>query len=71
MSLNIITYNLFLRPPLVKNNMNDFKNERLSDFIDIMDNYDVICLQEVFNYLTSRKSKIIKQAFKKGFINPP
>ena len=58
-----------LRPPMVKNNADDYKNERLNDFIDQIDSFDIICLQEVFNYCTNRKKKLIKDAFKKGYFH--
>jgi hypothetical protein len=32
-----------MRPPGVKNNEDDFKNERLKDLIDRIENYDIIC----------------------------
>jgi hypothetical protein len=40
----ILTYNLFLRPPPIKNNKDDYKNERLDLFCsEILDKFDIIC----------------------------
>lgn len=64
--IRMLTYNLFLRPPLAKNNESDWKDDRLEDFIKILHNYDIICLQEVFGTYNSRKSKLIRAASKNG-----
>jgi endonuclease/exonuclease/phosphatase family metal-dependent hydrolase len=65
--IKLLTYNIFLRPPPVKNNDNDWKDERLEDFCKILHNYDVICLQEMFGALNSRKQTLIRTASKSGF----
>ncbi len=66
-SVRILTYNIFLRPPFVKNNESDWKDERLADFIKILDYFDVICLQEMFGSFNNRKQELIKYANKSGF----
>jgi endonuclease/exonuclease/phosphatase family metal-dependent hydrolase len=65
-TIKVLTYNIFLRPPPVKNNENDWKDERLADFIKLLDCYDVICLQEMFGSFNSRKQELIKYANKSG-----
>jgi endonuclease/exonuclease/phosphatase family metal-dependent hydrolase len=65
--IKILTYNIFMRPPLVKNNENDWKNERLSDFFNQIANYDIICLQEMFGSFNSRKQMFIRAASLAGF----
>ncbi len=65
--IRILTYNLFLRPPPIKSNEDDWKDERLLDFIQELDNYDIICLQEVFSVLSNRKYELIRLANKAGF----
>ena len=65
--IRILTYNLFLRPPVIKNNDNDWKDERLEDFLKLIHNYDIICLQEVFGTYNGRKSQLIRAATKNGF----
>lgn len=65
--IKLLTYNIFLRPPPVKNNENDWKDERLSDFVKQLENFDIICLQEMFGTLSSRRHEMIKYANKCGF----
>ena len=65
--IKILTYNFFLRPPPVKTNESDYKNERLNDFLLFLPNFDIICFQEVFGAFSERKHKIIKEAKKNGF----
>jgi endonuclease/exonuclease/phosphatase family metal-dependent hydrolase len=65
--IKILTYNIFMRPPLVKNNENDWKDERLSDFLNQITNYDIICLQEMFGSFNSRKQMFIRAASLAGF----
>lgn len=66
-NIRVLTYNIFLRPPPVKNNENDWKDERLEDFIKLLHNYDVVCLQEAFGSYNSRKLQLIRAATKNGF----
>lgn len=66
-TVRILTYNIFLRPPGINNNGNDWKNERLEDFISILHNYDVICLQEIFGQMNNRKEYLLRRATKAGF----
>lgn len=65
--VKLLTYNLFLRPPGIKTNFSDYKDERLEDFLALIQEYDIICLQEVFGTFSSRKERLIKYAIKKGF----
>ncbi|CAI2170394.1 411_t:CDS:2 [Funneliformis geosporum] len=64
----LLTYNLFLRPPLIKNNISDYKEARLEYFIDnVLDNYDIICLEEMFSFGSSRRTRLLEAAEKAGF----
>jgi hypothetical protein len=65
-TVKILTYNIFLRPPPVKNNENDWKDERMADFIKLLDCFDIICLQEMFGSFNNRKQELIKYANKSG-----
>lgn len=66
--LRILTYNLYLRPPLINSNGNDWKDERLELFIKhVMPKYDVMALQEVFELGSSRQARLILAAKKLGF----
>ena len=66
-SVRILTYNIFLRPPGINNNGNDWKNERLEDFISILHNFDIVCLQEIFGQMNNRKEYLLRRATKAGF----
>ena len=66
--LRVLTLNLFLRPPLVKNNESDYKDLRTAYFIQhVFPLYDLICLQEVFGFMNYRKSQLIEEAKLAGF----
>lgn len=72
--LKILTYNIFIRPPPVKTNENDWKDERIADFINYLQYYDIICLQELFGSISNRKQELIKYANKNGlffFVDSP
>lgn len=66
-NVKLLTLNIFLRPPPIKNNENDWKDERLEDFCKIIHEYDIICLQEMFGAFNSRKQSLIRAATKSGF----
>jgi hypothetical protein len=53
--VRLLTYNMFMRPPPVKTNATDFKDARLDEFVKQFDNFDIICFQEVFTTLNTRK----------------
>lgn len=46
---------------------NDYKDERLSEFIKLIDSYDVICLQELFGAFSSRRNTFLDAAKERGF----
>jgi endonuclease/exonuclease/phosphatase family metal-dependent hydrolase len=65
--IRVLTYNIFLRPPPLKTNEDDYKDERLEDFIKEFEHFDIICLQEMFSTCSYRKTKIVKAAVHAGF----
>jgi len=67
MKINILSYNIFIRPPFVSNNGNDFKDERLTEFLKYIGPFDIICLQEMFAAYSGRRNNLIKQAREAGF----
>ena len=71
-SIKFLSYNIFIRPPAPKfthNVTDDYKDQRLQSFIDnYLDNYDVVCLQEMFGAFSGRRRKLIREARKRGFI---
>jgi endonuclease/exonuclease/phosphatase family metal-dependent hydrolase len=64
----ILTYNMFLRP-IVKNNISDYKYERLEEFATVLDDFDIICNQEVFSGFNSFKPTLLTLAKKTGFLD--
>jgi len=67
-NVRVLTYNIFLRPPLIKNNEDDFKNERLAEFLRTeIDRFDIVCLQEMFNLANYRQQLLLQIAREKGF----
>lgn len=66
--LRILTYNVFVRPPGINTNRDDFKSQRLELFCQQLDNYDVICLQELFQLFSLNKSNLVQKALEKGFL---
>ncbi|KAG0173525.1 hypothetical protein DFQ28_008203 [Apophysomyces sp. BC1034] len=63
-----LTLNIFMRPPGIKNNWSDFKDDRLDYIIRyILPEYDVIAFQEAFGFATRRKDHLIRKAREMGF----
>ena len=70
--LKILSYNVFLRPQGIISHFNingDFKKSRLLTLANVIENYDIVLLQEIFdiNLFISKKTKLIKLAEKLGF----
>lgn len=66
--MSILSLNLFLRPPLISARGNDHKNERMREFLrSYACDYSVICLQEVFGYLTNRRNELIATLSSEGY----
>jgi len=66
--LKILTYNIFIRPPLITTNGTDYKDARLRDFMsNYMQDYDIICFQELFSSFSSRRDWLVNEAFLQGF----
>lgn len=68
--VRFLSLNMFMRPPGVSTKgANDCKEERLDLFVsDHADNYDVICLQEIFGTWTSRRRRLRAQVQKHGLL---
>ena len=66
--VRLLSYNFYLRPAGVKGPHSEFKDVRLQLFIDReMDNFDILCFQEVFATCSDRRDYFIKEARKAGF----
>ncbi|KAI8146672.1 Endonuclease/exonuclease/phosphatase, partial [Fennellomyces sp. T-0311] len=67
-SARILTLNIFMRPPGVKNNKSDYKEDRLDYIIKyILPEYDVITIQEAFAFANRRIDKLTVAAREMGF----
>ncbi|EIE88709.1 hypothetical protein RO3G_13420 [Rhizopus delemar RA 99-880] len=67
-SLRFLTLNIFMRPPLIRNNWSDYKDDRLA-YIEkyILPHYDLIVFQEAFAFASRRKDRLIRTARQMGF----
>ena len=65
-TIRLLTYNFFCRPPPVNSNNGDYKDARLNDFLEQLQNFDIICFQELFTTLNNRKHKMIREGEKVG-----
>jgi len=65
--VNVLSFNIFIRPPMINNNGDDYKDERIQEFFKNVHKYDVICLQEMFNAYSSRRELFIEKARQAGF----
>ncbi|CAO3694503.1 unnamed protein product [Rhizopus stolonifer] len=66
--LRFLTLNIFMRPPLIRNNWSDYKDQRLA-YIEryVLPEYDVIVFQESFGFASRRKDHLIRTARNLGF----
>ncbi|KAJ3255797.1 hypothetical protein HK103_006055 [Boothiomyces macroporosus] len=65
--MKFLTYNIYLRPPLIHSKGGDFKDGRLQKFLRHISNYDIICLQECFGVLSHRQQTLLDHAKEEGF----
>ena len=65
--IKLLSYNIFMRPPPVKNKADDFKTERLEDIVRELHNFDIVCFQESFGLASIRKKALISYAERLGF----
>lgn len=67
-SIRMLTYNIFLRAPGIKNNLSDHKDARLSVFGEhFLGNYDIVAFQDLIAYGSNRQYKMLHMAKKAGF----
>ena len=65
-TIKVLTYNVFLRPPFTHNNEDDYKDERLIDFVQRFSNFDIMALQEAFGFMNNRKHDLVRYANRSG-----
>lgn len=64
----ILSLNLFIRPPGITAKWNDYKTERMKEFLSYFaSDYSIICLQEVFGTLSTRRSHLISELTLMGY----
>jgi len=64
--LRVLTYNVYLRPPLISHKHGDYKNKRCSILSKLLHSFDIIFLQEVHTCFNFRCSDIIREAIYQG-----
>jgi len=67
-TINVLSFNMFVRPPFINNNGEDFKDERLAEFLKMTHNYDIIGLQEMFRSYSRRHPNFVQKAKEAGFL---
>lgn len=67
MNIRLLTYNTFLRPYGIKTNEDDFKQERLEDMVSAFKEFDILCLQELFDTFSHRQFELISKLESVGF----
>lgn len=66
--VRVLCYNVFMRPPFIMDSRDgDSKNERLAHLIPLLDNYDIVCLQEMFGSFTWRQDRFLRTVRTMGF----
>ncbi|KAJ1966865.1 hypothetical protein IWQ62_002203 [Dispira parvispora] len=64
----MLTLNMFMRPPGIHSHSSDYKNQRLRYLIDeVLPHYDIITLQEMFAFMSTRRRRLIRAAEEQGF----
>lgn len=66
--VKLLSYNVFMRPPLIKNNETDEKKRRLKKILEATKDYSILALQELFGTFSPRQRKFLEKAKQKGFI---
>lgn len=60
-TFKLLTYNICMRPPMVSNSGDDFKNMRLELFIqNVIEHFDVIFIQDLIGAYTGRRAHLIE-----------
>lgn len=68
--LKILSYNIFVRPEIPIATGTEYQDLRMDLFCEnVLGNYDIVCLQEMFNLpLSSRRHGFVEQAKGMGFL---
>jgi len=67
--VRLLSYNVFCRPPGIKNNSDDYKDERLNEIMtdEVVGQFDVVAFQELFAFGSSRQQRVLEKARQLGF----
>lgn len=69
-NVRLLTYNHFLRGGMIAKKGGEFKEERLKLFAGkFMDQFDIMCFQEIFEGWNSRQQKAAGYGIKEGFFD--
>jgi hypothetical protein len=60
--IKLLTLNVFLRPPPIKHNADDFKEERFAEILKLVEDYDILCFEEMFQTGSFRPERMIDHA---------
>jgi len=63
----VLTYNAFLRFPIVTNNGNDYKDIRVDLIVEQIARFDIVGMQEVFGSFSKRRKRFIECSKQQGF----
>lgn len=61
-TVKLLTLNVFLRPPPIKTNEDDYKEERFLEILKLTHEYDILCFEEMFQMGSFRIERIIEYA---------
>jgi hypothetical protein len=65
--VKILSFNLFMQPPGIKTSSSNHKNSRMEYFMqNVLPNYDIICLQELYAFGNKRKDILLQKASELG-----
>jgi endonuclease/exonuclease/phosphatase family metal-dependent hydrolase len=65
-SLNMLCYNVFMRPFVYTNSNGDYKDARLNALLDYFPHFDIVALQEMFTLGSSRSQLMINSCIDMG-----
>ena len=66
--IRFLSFNLNIKPPGLKLSKSDHKDSRLEHFCtQVLPNYEIIALQEVFAFGSTRRDRLLKKASQLGF----
>jgi hypothetical protein len=68
--IRLLSYNFFIRPPMINTNGNDYKKLRIDLFEQKLEEFDIINFQEMFSAFSRKRQKLLKHCTKRGLVYP-